>query len=109
MTQTIKHISKADISGTAIGVLFMAFFGMMWAYLGTMGIQQWGSPWVLVISLVIGLSLFVGGCSLLINSRKVPNQLLNKKQKPSGKFHLWFNVIFVAEGIAIFITIAVCN
>jgi len=109
MAQTLNSISRADIRGSAVGVLFMAFFGTMWAYAGIMGLQGWGSPWVLIASLIIGIALFASGCLLIFTSRELPNQVpyaAGKRRKNTGG---WFNIIFLAEGLAIVIAIAVCN
>lgn len=109
MAQTLKKISKNDVRGTAIGVLFMAFFGTMWAYVGIMGLHGWGNPWVLVASLMVGLTLFIGGCLLILASRKLPHQAPHAGGKYRGNIRGWFNIIFLAEGLAIGIAIAVCN
>lgn len=109
MAQTLKTISKADVRGTAVGVLFMAFFGTMWAYVGIMGLHGWGNPWVLVASLTAGIALFIGGCLLIFASRKLPNQAPHVDGRYRKNIGIWFNIIFVAEGLAIVIAIAVCN
>ena len=53
MSNQPNTVSKRDIHGTASGVLFMAFFGILWAYTGTIGLKGVGKPWVLIISLLI--------------------------------------------------------
>ncbi|WP_449355448.1 hypothetical protein ACUL41_05325 [Virgibacillus natechei] len=104
MTQTF---SRANVRGPAVGVLLMTFFGTMWAYVEIMGLQGWGGPWLLVGSLTVGITLFIGGCLLLFASRKLPNRVPDGRH---GKnIGLWFNIVFAAEGLAIVIAIAVCN
>ncbi|MFD1412843.1 hypothetical protein [Oceanobacillus jeddahense] len=109
MAQTLRTISKDEVRGPAVGVLFMAFFGTMWAYVGIMGLHGWGNPWVLIASLAVGVALFIGGCLLIFASRELSNQApyVNGKERKNIGFR--FNVIFVAEGLAILIAIAVCN
>src|SRR5699024_9902957 len=109
MAQTIKMISRADVRGTAVGVLFMAFFGTMWAYAGIMGLQGSGSPWLLVASLIIGTLLFIGACQLIFASREIPNQVPNADARYNRNIGIWFNIIFIAEVLLIVIAIAVCN
>src|SRR5699024_1359442 len=101
--------SKDDVRGTAVGVLFMAFFGTMWAYVGIMGLHGWGNPWVLVASLIVGIALFIGGCLLIFASRELTNQAPDVDGRYRKNIGIWFNIIFVAEGLAIVIAIAVCN
>ncbi|MFA1820937.1 hypothetical protein ACDX78_12255 [Virgibacillus oceani] len=109
MAQSLNSISRADIRGTAVGVLFMAFFGTMWAYAGIIGLQGWGSPWVLIASLAIGIALFASGCLLIFASRELPNQVPYAAGKRGKNIGGWFNTIFLAEGFAIVIAIVVCN
>src|SRR5690625_1566979 len=109
MAKTLISISKTDIRGTAVGVLFIAFFGTLWAYAGIMGLQGWGSPWVLIASLAIGIALFASGGLLIITSRELPNQIPYTAGKRRKNITGWFNTIFLAEGLAIVIAIAVCN
>lgn len=109
MAQTFIKTYKAEVRGTAVGVLFMAFFGTMWAYLGIMGLQGWGSPWLLIAALTIGIVLVIGGSLLIFASRVLPNKSPNVDEGPRKNIGIWFNIIFAAEGVAIVIAIAVCN
>ncbi|WP_226673333.1 hypothetical protein [Rossellomorea aquimaris] len=105
----VHTVSKGDLRGTASGVLFMAFFGTLWAYTGVMGLQGWGSPWLLIITITIGLLLAVGGFSLISASRDFPQGTSIRSGNDGRKMRMWFNTIFAAEGIAIGIAIGVCN
>ncbi|PFK43198.1 hypothetical protein COI93_10240 [Bacillus cereus] len=109
MTQTSKTIPGAAVRGTASGVFFMAFFGTLWAYTGIMGLQGWGVPLLLVTAIAIGIALFVGGVSLIRASRQLTNQVSKTDLRRGKRTRFWFNIIFAAEGLAIAITIAVCN
>ncbi|WP_245645132.1 DUF7010 family protein [Peribacillus loiseleuriae] len=95
--------------GTASGVFFMAFFGTLWAYTGIMGLQGWGVPLLLVAAVTIGIALFIGGVSLIRASRELTNQVSKTDLRRGKRTRFWFNIIFAAEGLAIAITIVVCN
>lgn len=109
MTQTSRVFPGAAVRGTASGVFFMAFFGTLWAYTGIMGLQGWGVPLLLVTAVAIGIALFIGGFSLIRASRKLTNQVSKTDLRYGKRTSFWFNIIFAAEGLAIAITIAVCN
>lgn len=109
MTQAANSVPGAAVRGTASGVLFMSFFGTLWAYTGTMGLQGWGTSLFLAAALVIGGTLFLSGVSLIRSSRKLPVQAITGDARTGKRMRFWFNINFAAEGIAIFIAIAVCN
>lgn len=109
MAQSLKNIPRAHVLGPAIGVLFMAFFGTMWAYVGIMGIQELESSWLLIVSITLGIVLSIGGCFLIFKSRKLPNHIPNIEAGYRKNIRSWFNVIFIAEGLAIMVAILVCN
>ena len=69
MSQTI--IPRAAVQGTATGVLFMAFFGTLWAGIGVGGLEGWGFAWLLTLSLLIGVALLLAGL-LLIRAARGP-------------------------------------
>ncbi|MFC5649541.1 DUF7010 family protein [Paenibacillus solisilvae] len=106
---TISTIPGAAVRGNGFGVLFMAFFGTLWAYTGIMGLQGWGEPLLLVAAVTVGIALFIGGGSLLRASRRLTNQVSKADVKRGNRMGIWFNIIFAAEGLAIGISIAVCN
>jgi hypothetical protein len=47
MVQTSSTIPGTAVRGDASGVLFMAFFGTLWAGIGIEGLQGWGGLWLL--------------------------------------------------------------
>ena len=61
--------------GVASGVLFMAFFGTLWASIGIGGLQGWGGLWLAIVAVLVGIALLSGGISLLLASRRLPNQV----------------------------------
>ncbi|OBZ17598.1 MULTISPECIES: hypothetical protein [Bacillales] len=109
MSNGSNTVPGAAIRGTASGVIFMALFGTLWAYTGVMGLQGWGTAWLLIIAVAIGVSLLVGAGALIRASKKLANQGSKSDSgfgKPNKKT---FNLIFAAEGVAIFIAVAICN
>lgn len=64
MTQTSQGIPRAAMRGIASGIIFMAFFGTLWSLIGVGGLQGWGSPWLLIVALLIGVALLGGGVTL---------------------------------------------
>ncbi|MBM7553939.1 hypothetical protein [Thalassobacillus pellis] len=70
---TLQPLSKPELRGIATGVLFMAFFGYVWVSTGIGGLGGYGSPWLFIFSLAIGIVLVSGGCLLMIASRDLPN------------------------------------
>ncbi len=64
MTQTSPVLPKAAVRGTASGVLFLSFFGALWACLGFVSLEGWGIPWLLIIAVLVSVALCVGGFSL---------------------------------------------
>ncbi|MBM7554491.1 DUF7010 family protein [Thalassobacillus pellis] len=106
---TLQPLSKPELRGIATGVLFMAFFGFAWVSTGIGGLGGYGSPWLFIFSLAIGIVLVSGGCLLMITSRDLPNQVTNVEGRDGKNLRMWFNIIFAAEGIAIAIAIIVCN
>ena len=109
MAQTSSTIPGAAVRDTASGVFFMAFFGTLWAYTGVMGLHGWGVPLLLVAVVIIGIALFFGGVLLIRASRELKNQVSKADLKRGKSRRFWFNIIFAAEGLAIVITITVCN
>ncbi|MGE7767074.1 hypothetical protein [Peribacillus sp. NPDC096540] len=109
MVQTSRIISRAAVRGSAIGLLFMAFFGTLWAGTGVMGLQGWGSPYVEFAAVFVGIMLVIGGISLIRASRQLPNQVSEEDARRWKRIRFWFNIIFIAEVLAVGITIAICN
>ncbi|QQK76951.1 hypothetical protein HUG15_16145 [Salicibibacter cibarius] len=103
MSQTV--VSKADVRGTASGVMFMAFFGTVWANVGIGGLQASASIWLLILAVVIGAVLFFSGMALIRGSRN----LSNTNARRSKNVDKWFNIIFVTEFALIIFAAIVCN
>ncbi|MFJ7753671.1 DUF7010 family protein [Peribacillus muralis] len=97
--------TKEAYRGTGMGVIFMAFFGTLWAGIGVMGLQEWGFPYVELASMLVGLLLLIGGISLLHQAQKMPERTTSHFQR----IRFWFNIVFIAEGLLIGAAIAICN
>src|SRR5260370_8364236 len=106
MTQTSPIIPKAAVRGTASGVLFLSFFGALWACLGFVSLGGWGIPWLLIISVLVSVALFVGVFSL----RRAASQLTD--QVTSENAHYWkraepcFTIPFPPQVIPLVVTLA---
>lgn len=98
-------VSKADVRGTASGVMFMAFFGTVWADVGIGGLQVSGAIWLLILAILIGAILFFYGIALIRGSRN----LSNTNPRNSKNVNKWFNVVFATEFALIIIAAIVCN
>lgn len=102
-------ISKGEVRGTASGVLFMAFFGTLWANIGIGGLQELEAIWLLSLAVLIGLALFVCGITLFRASRGLSNHLNQAEARHSKRVGMWFNIILAAEFVLIAAAGAICN
>lgn len=100
---------KPEVIGGAIGVIFMALFGMLWTFTGTMGLAGWGAPFVFICGLIIGLMVFVGGILLLIKSKGLPNHNAEENLLHGKRLGRSFNRVFIVQGLAIGGSIAILN
>lgn len=107
MSQTT--IPRAAVRGTASGVIFMAFFGTMWAGIGIRGLQGWGFLWLLALSLLIGVILLIGGIILIKNSGGLSNEMTEEDGPRWKRKNMWFGIIFGLEGVLIAVAAVVCE
>ncbi len=108
MTQP-STIPAGDIRGVASGVLFMAFFGTLWASIGIGGLQGWGGRWPVIGAVLIWLGLLLGGISLLLASRRLSNQVTEADAQHGKRTSIWFGLIFVTEGLFIGVASGICR
>ncbi|MGE7758622.1 DUF7010 family protein [Peribacillus sp. NPDC097895] len=101
--------TKEAVRGSGIGVIFMAFFGTMWAGIGVMGLQGWGFPYVELVAIITGIIMVIGGISFIHASRKMPVQVSEKGARHLKRIGFWFNMVFLAEALLIVAAIAICN
>ena len=109
MAQTSSTIPGAAVRGVASGVLFMAFFGTLWASIGIGGLQGWGGPWLAIVAVLVGIALLSGGISLLLASRRLPNQVAEAHTRRWRRTEIWFGIIFATEGLFIVVASVICN
>ncbi|HEY8602096.1 MAG TPA: hypothetical protein VIL85_26965, partial [Thermomicrobiales bacterium] len=67
--------------------------------------QGWGSPWLLIVALFIGVALLGGGLSLWRGAGRLPDEAIPEVDT-TGR---WFVIVFAAEGIAIGLASYLCN
>ena len=105
---TPTTIPRAAVRGTASGVIFMAFFGTLWAGIGIRGMQGWEFPVLITLSLLIGVVLFISAIALIKNSRQLTNEVIKKDGARWRKKNRWFGIIFSLEGLFIAIAAYIC-
>src|SRR5690625_1183902 len=105
MSVTENVVTKADVRGTASGVMFMAFFGTVWADIGIGGLRVSVAIWLLILAILIGAALFFSGIMMIRQSRHLPN---TNKLRNAKNVDKWFNIVFAVEfgliGIAAIVT-----
>jgi len=101
-----RVVTKEDVRGTASGVMFMAFFGTVWADIGIGGLQVSGAIWLLILAILIGATLFFSGIRMIRNSRNLSNTNKSRNAKNIDK---WFNIVFITEFVLIGIAAIVTN
>ncbi|OIK10777.1 hypothetical protein BIV60_20105 [Bacillus sp. MUM 116] len=106
MSQTI--IPRAAVLGIASGVIFMAFFGTLWAGIGIRGLQGWGFLWLLTLSLLVGVILLIGGIVLIMKSKRLSNKMVEGDSHGWKRRNMWFGIIFGLEGVLIAAASAIC-
>ena len=109
MSQTSSIITRAELRGIASGILFMAFFGTLWAGIGIGGLQGWGQPGLSIVVVLLGLGLLVGGIVLVLASRQLSNQASAAASQSGKRIGLWFGIVFTTEGLLIGVASAICN
>ncbi|KRE90461.1 hypothetical protein ASG89_09240 [Paenibacillus sp. Soil766] len=108
MSEFVK-MSKSAVIGAANGVMFMTFFGALWASIGIVGSHQLVAPWPLVLSIIMTVILLFGAISLFITSRSMNHTVTPKEREVSKRINQKFGFIFGLEGIAIFLASVICH
>ena len=106
MSQTT--IPRAAVRGTASGVIFMAFFGTLWAGIGIRGMQGWEFPIFVTLSVLIGVVLFISAFALIKSSSQLSNEVIKEDRDRWRKKNRWFGIIFSLEGLLIAIAAFIC-
>ncbi|MFD0589334.1 DUF7010 family protein [Paenibacillus sp. GCM10027627] len=100
---------KAAVFGAANGVMFMTFFGALWAAIGIIGSRELGAPWSLVLSGIVTFILLIGAISLFGKARNMNNAVTPEGREDWKKINRKFGLIFGLEGAAIFVASIICN
>jgi len=108
MSKFVK-LPKAAVFGAANGVMFMTFFGALWASIGIIGSRGLGDPWSLVLSSIVTLILLSGAISLFGKARSMNHASTPEEREHWRKINRKFGLIFGLEGLAIFIASVICN
>lgn len=100
---------KAAVFGAANGVMFMTFFGALWASIGIIGSNPLGAPWFLVISGIVTIVLLVAAISLFGKSKNMSSNVTPNVREDWKTINRKFGLIFGLEGLAICIASIICN
>lgn len=106
MSVTENVVTKADVRGTASGVMFMAFFGTVWADIGIGGLRVSVAIWLMILAILIGAALFFSGIMMIRQSRHLTN---TNKFRNAKNVEKWFNIVFAVEFVLIGIAAIVTN
>ena len=90
-------------------MLFLAFFGALWASIGINGLQGLEEPWSLIVMLLIGVALFIAGVSLRQASRQLHKPDTKSENPDDHRKTIWFRIVFAIEGISIVIAYVICR
>jgi MFS family permease len=103
------ELSRDAVRGAANGVMFMTFFGALWASIGIIGARSLWEPWLLISSGLVTLILFIVSLFLFGKGRKWKDSSNKEEIEHWKKVNRKFVFVFVLEGVAILITSVICN
>lgn len=109
MSQSSSRVPGFAVRGVASGVLFMAFFGSLWASIGIVGLHGWGGAWFPTTAVGIGVGLLVAGFSLIRASRRLSDVVVETNDERGKRITMWFVIIFTTEGVLIGVASVICN
>lgn len=109
MSQPSSRVPGFAVRGVATGVLFMAFFGTLWASIGIGGLHGWGETWLLIAVLSIGAGLLLAGVSLTRSSRRLSDVVIETNDQRGKHTNIWFGIIFATEGVLIGAASVLCS
>ena len=101
--------SRSAVRGVASGLLFLALFGTVWAWVGASGMQGWGYPWLRVATAIVGIILLAGGIRLLRASRPLSDETVGSEVERVQPLGRQFRIVLTIEVVAIVAAVAVCN
>ncbi|GIP26319.1 hypothetical protein J23TS9_14490 [Paenibacillus sp. J23TS9] len=106
---SLVKLPKAAVFGAANGVMFMTFFGALWASIGIIGSHGLGEPWLLVLSGIVTLILLIGAISLFGKARNMKHAATPDEREQRRNINRKFGLNVGLEGLAIFIASVICN
>ncbi len=98
-----------SVRGIARSVLFLVFFGALWASIGINGLNRLEEPWLAIVVMFIGLALLIAGVSLSRASRRTSTQAPIEDAQEGQRRSKWFRIVFAIELIAIMIAYVICR
>jgi hypothetical protein len=112
MTTTSRNQESSispSVGGIARSVLFLVFFGALWASIGINGLNKLEEPWLAIVAMFIGLALLIAGVSLSRASRRSSTQAPTTNTQEVQHRNKWFRIVFATELIAIMIAYVICS
>jgi hypothetical protein len=97
------------LRGFASAVLFLAFFSTLWALVGIGGMHGLDEIPLLMVTILVGLALFVAGASLRRLARRLPPRAANTKAGGRQSKNRWFIIIFGSELLLILVAHAILS
>ena len=101
--------SESAVRGLVTAVLFLAFFGALWALLGLGGLKGLDSAWLTLAALIPGIALLVGGIALRSASTKSEAEGPPPADKPGPSRARRFGLVFGIEAGSIMVAYVVCR
>jgi hypothetical protein len=101
--------ARPSVRGIARSVLFLVFFGALWASIGINGLNRLEEPWLEIVAMFIGLALLIAGVSLSRASRRSSTQAPTTNTQEGQHRSKWFRIVFATELIAIMVAYVICN
>jgi hypothetical protein len=94
---------RPTVKGSASAVIFLAFFGTLWAMVGINGLQGLDESVFFPIAILIGVGLVAGGIYLLRAAKRRIVPSASQVSQGRRATYKWFWIIFATELIAIVI------
>jgi hypothetical protein len=97
--------SSSDVTGKAWALCMMAFFTLLWTIIAYKGLQvsMYGS--LLLIFPFFSTVFVFNAIKLFRAARQIPKLLTQEDITREKKRSKWFSMIFIAEGLGIFIAV----
>ena len=104
--ETQPHtIPCVAIQGIATGLFMMAFFTMIWAFIGHFGLHGRDHNIEIIFFALLAAAFVANGIYLFSIAKRFPKLSNEADIAESKKSSKWFGIIFGAEGLGIFIAV----